>query len=386
MIIYNIINNLLKTDEIQGIFSCSNYDELLSIFKQNLRIYSENKLDKHLFEISKSLDYIINKFSTLSNKDYYEDCTYASLKDQLTKLKSFIESSNFSVGQNKYAIYCLHLLLLLYLCVGYTNINIKDDNLNLFNNTLKNSLSVSIKGSFWYRGISNIDYDLIPTMYRNLECGNHFVIDNEFIKKLYEQNNLRNEYKTVMHSPSDTNEFYKYMQHSISYSPLTDFTESINIAGSFAVSYANFNDCFNCDAGIYFLIRNINLSHKTYKFNVDVFTRKLQITDTIHGKPLLFCTLDDFDVKYTVLDKPTNDRMKYQQGALLKIHRAVFVNNKLLFPYSTSFILKGRISCKRSLPKLASKDGVADYLHSKYPYYSLEYLMNPYLWFSKRHK
>lgn len=71
--------------------------------------------------------------------------------------------------------------------------------------------------------------------------------------------------------------------------------------------------------------------------------------------------------------------MKYQKGVMVRIHRAVFVKNTLMFPGSTSQILKIK------LPK-DKKDDIKDALLKSYPQYSEDYLLDPYKWFGKRHK
>ena len=279
-----------------------------------------------------------------------------------------------------------YILLMMYLCVGYTEIKLyKDMKLSSFENSFKsnNNLNRKTKSFYWYRGVTNIDeHDLIPSMYRTISKKPFVHIDNAYVDNLYSLNNAKREYIKIFKT-FNQDDFYAYMQHSIAYSPLIDFTNNIDIAGSFATSFTNSYEFENKDAGIYLLKRDTGLRNNNSPLDIDVYSDLLTPISPIFGKPLMFCTINDFEVKYNIILGKSNDRMKYQDGLFLRIYHAVFVKGKLLFPNSTSSIYYIRIPYSGMN---ITKDQVIDDIEKNHKEYTYDFLMDPYKWFSKRHK
>ncbi len=381
------INILIETDEIKDMFEFKSVQDLYEDIEEEIN--KNRKFKKITFE---NILQLLGDFDKIVFKDFYDDEKYADLSQIVFQLDLALRRFDVAISfaDRNIKLYTFYVLFLLYLSFGYNTISsIKTQNIELFESNIKAQL-LNYKNKnrqiFWYRGVSDCSYDLIPSMYRSLPKGKHVIIDNKKITELYQQNNLSSEYGKIFPSQStDKDEFFAYMQHSIAFSPLLDFSNNICVATSFALAYNNPTEFNNVDSGLYLLVRNENKYKGRTPFNIDVFTRKLRIDDTIHGKPLIYCTIEDFYVNYTVIDKASNDRMRYQQGVLLKIFKAVFVNGKLLFPQSSSLLIKTKIQCVRN-SGIDYKSKILSNLVKKQPYYSIEYLMNPYLWFSKKHK
>ena len=173
------------------------------------------------------------------------------------------------------------------------------------------------------------------------------------------------------------------MQHSISYSPMLDLTDKVEIASIFANNFykgTNYNDYLNTDSAIFSINRkllncDIDIEHKSLEeYSVQVITNKLKYFDTIFNKHLWELSLDDLKVKFALYSRQTNDRMKYQHGYFIVPYHAVIINNKMLFTEDSLMISKYVIdkSMKLELYKNVIKDN---------EWLDYDYLLNPYLYF-----
>lgn len=171
------------------------------------------------------------------------------------------------------------------------------------------------------------------------------------------------------------------MQHSCSFSPFLDFTFEKEIALIFATHKENgINAYNNTDAAVYLLCsKNEETHNANYNFgNVDIcfYKRKIKIDDSIFGKILYDCNVEDFKFSYDIFTNETNDRMKYQKGLFICFKKTVIVNNQLLHDSSENLIFKAII-------KKETKREIYYKITSSKKYSDYDYLMNPYKYFEK---
>ena len=87
-------------------------------------------------------------------------------------------------------------------------------------------------GKHWYRGQSDYQWHLTPSMFRNL--GNVFsketAINKQTIEDIYAKNGMLDKWRKVFKTSKIDYKFLSYMQHSIAYSPLLDFTSDFPTA------------------------------------------------------------------------------------------------------------------------------------------------------------
>lgn len=175
-----------------------------------------------------------------------------------------------------------------------------------------------------------------------------------------------------------------FFQHSISLSPLVDFTERIEVASFFALSnQISYNEFYNNDASLYLLYNNQDGSFKELD---DDTLKKIRMGVYKKGKR----TRDDYLKMYTVMGKlfntnadvyiskgKTNDRMRYQSGAFVLYDNYIIDNleNTLLTTHNSSVTI-----LKIIIDKNVKKD-ILEYLIKEYPDFQLRYLMNPYMIF-----
>jgi len=215
-----------------------------------------------------------------------------------------------------------------------------------------------------FRGVQNKEFDLIPSMYRNIKQRCH--IDKHFIDSKYSESGLTDKYRNVFADSDLKPSFCSFMQHYAGFSPFIDFTESVAVASSFATTPVN--RTLN-DGAIYCLFKNNNTKCEE-EYNIEFFPDKINLNDKIFGKNLWNLELDDFKVQYRTNKEQTNDRMKYQRGMFVDIHKCVFINNRLCFPSSEFNYFKICFSKE-------SKEAIYQSIGRKYPEYLYENLMHP---------
>lgn len=245
-----------------------------------------------------------------------------------------------------------------------------------------------ISGKQIYRGVSNANYTLIPSIYRNLSIDGGFgVINAVVLENLYCKSNLLSKYTEVFGTDNIDYNFCAFAQHAKQYSPFLDFTEEYRVALSFATdSSVSINDYSKNDAALYSLsfdaIDNVEDIDNFSLSDIDVFINEKRMTmfSLIRGKHLFRCSYDDFRVEACTLTDKTNDRMKYQQGCFLYFKRAVIINGNLLLPINFGRIKKYTIPADGNT---LTKKIIANKIKSKYRYYAPHYLMNPYEYFEE---
>ena len=256
----------------------------------------------------------------------------------------------------------------------------------------KNFLSQNKNTYLLYRGQVNSNYELIPSFYRNLKKNEIFNISK--ILEIYEKENLIEKYNkifdkniTSMAKPNEIIDFFTYMQHSISYSPLLDLTDKIEIAAVFANYFyanTNFNDYRNNDSCIIcinenFDFNNIDNIESSFinDYCVQIIDKKLNYKSKIFNKYLWELTIEDLETRFLYLNRQTNDRMKYQHGYFLAIFHGVIINGNLLSENNkknnnriTKYVINKNI--KLEICEEIIKNNIQ---------YDYNYLMNPYLFF-----
>ena len=370
MINKNLISVLESDKKIKNIFtcpreSCHNFEFVKYVDSTN---YEFNLREEITFLLSQLREYISFQ------KDY-----------NITQEILFLIEESEKCEYDKYQLAYLKILLVLYLSIG----QIVED----YNNEYQ-KIPIDKDGYCCielYRGQSNFDYNLLPSIYRNLKFNG--IIDINKLQNIYSQNGMLSKYGNIFGDYRINYSFISFMQHATEYSPLLDFSKDKNIALVFATHSQgkNYNLYNNCDCSLYKLLLNKEKNVEDLGFgnhNVQFYSTKLKYNSLIFGKPLLFCNISDFEIKYYTCLYPTNDRMKYQQGAFLYLERCVIVNGTVFLPFTQGLITKYRIysDANKKMMTQKTKQELYKEITQMYPYYDLEHLLNPYLYFSEYNK
>lgn len=325
---------------------------------------------------------LINNYNVLLTKALFGTRDYSKTeghKQVIDLLERFeLNSIGGIIDNYEYLFKCYYLyaLLLIYCCTHYYSVTITSTSIEEEIEQIRSFMTMygeNIK-PFSFRGLPNSSYELIPSAYRNIKEDYVYIddtyIDNHFSAKI-------RDYKKIISNDFKDDEFYAYMQHSEATSPLLDFTNNENIAGMFACDSGT-----NTDATIMVFTKNFGV-RDARKRKIEFFKNKISFDTKIFGKPLYKCKISDLEVSFKTIYDKTNDRMKYQDGLFLDLIKCVFVNGHLLFPSSKTHLIKLIIPSYKHDKKI-NKGIIREAILEKYPYYGIQYLMDPYLWFKNK--
>lgn len=269
--------------------------------------------------------------------------------------------------------------------------NLKYSLEDIYNNHL-----IYDNNAYFFRGQTNYEWDLIPSMIRNLN--DNVKINMNFFNKKYLTLKLKDKYYEMFGKDKIDYLFLSFMQHACSYSPFIDFTKSNIIGLSFALSNPNFfNDFTNKNSSLFIVSIDSNeilrseekineflqeeyqliyLDRKTLGFGENVSFKENE------EEKILF--LSDFKTiinlltpKYKLIDLPTNDRMKYQKGVFLVFYGCICANDTIFYQLNNKFkLLKVKIN-------KMNKRIYLEKIYKNYRFYDPEHLMKPYLYFNE---
>ena len=361
-VVEKVINNYLDAhSNLRGLFNeYSNSIGVFYFFQKNFnvifgtmgRLFHENKEEQnHLDSLySNYLNYIETDYSIAIKKRQLK--TYQKRMIVATMIYKLV-SNDLTIGD---------------LPIDYTDLENND-------------------GKHWYRGQSDYKWDLTPSMFRNL--GNVFskeiTINKRTIENVYAENGMLDKWEKVFKTSKIDYAFLSYMQHSIAYSPLLDFTSDFPTALSFALSNRSAVNDFSYKDSSVFQIEVTNNRMRTTDFHdlpdsfyIDYVPNKYAIGTSILGKTML--TYDDIiealTPEFVMIDAETNDRMKYQHGKFI-----LFYNYLSLQGTVCTWLNKDLHVTKYRIRK-EEKNRWCDKLRKDYPYLMVDKMMDPYRYFS----
>ena len=369
--IEKIISILEKKTIIKNVFSVPKDSFKTEKFQKEVDRIPRYK-NQYISDIDSYIEYFEKHFpEDFKSTDEYSDLHNLIINDPVCK---FDDASLYEVA------YC-KILMLLYVVQGYIEIDYSKEKISKYSNS-------------YFRGQSNYNYGLLPSLYRDLKYDG--VIDYNNLDQLYKATPFFNKYSQHIEHVSNINySFLAFIQHAVAYSPFLDFSEDLNIALVFASTSEgkNYNSYLQTDAGLYSfhphetITLTENIDNTIREHNVQYCSKRLTYTSKIFGKPLLECDINDFNVELYSFTSPTNDRMKYQKGVFLYFKKCVIVNKELFFPYSCGYITKSKIPCKANSKKAtvisSCKEDIYNEIVSKNPSLDISHLMNPYQAFSE---
>ncbi len=384
-----------------------NENIILKEFLKNFDIYSI----KTIF-VNRNTSDLICFFINEKNKNYYLDTIRFINKKQQNKNNNLKEEKFcFLVRevniylQEKYdttskfasEIIVKYILLLSQCTLVRIIIEVNGmENLKYSLEDIYNNHLIYDNNAYFFRGQTNYEWDLIPSMIRNLN--DNVKINMNFFNKKYLTLKLKDKYYEMFGKDKIDYLFLSFMQHACSYSPFIDFTKSNIIGLSFALSNPNaFNDFTNKNSSLFIVSIDSNeilrseekineflqeeyqliyLDRKTLGFGENVLFKENE------EEKILF--LSDFKTiinlltpKYKLIDLPTNDRMKYQKGVFLVFYGCICVNDTIYYQLNNKFKLL-RLKINKT-----NKRVYLEKIYKKYRFYDPEHLMKPYLYFNE---
>ena len=243
--------------------------------------------------------------------------------------------------------------------------------------------------NYWYRGQSDYDWFLTPSLLRNLNnvFSKETHIDSNVIYDLYSKGGMMGRWNSVFNSNTINYDFLSYMQHAISYSPLLDFTSDCRVALSFSLgNKASINDFGYKDSAIYKLEvqddkkkrSNLNSSQFLSNFSIDYLPHPYTIGSPINGKQMntLQDIRDELTPDYVMLDSVCNDRMRYQNGRFVLFYNYFSIQGKVCT------WLNKNLRLSKLRVKVSDKPKHCKDLAAKCPHLLMKKMMDPYCFFS----
>lgn len=254
----------------------------------------------------------------------------------------------------------------------------------------------------YFRGQIDSEWRISPSIFRDLN--KTVVFDDNYYYKLLKNAKLEEKYNELIRSKKGYEKYSKYafMQHSLSFSPLIDFTKEKEIATSFALSNpSQINVLENKDSAVFDITVEkkhiINDSKNAFNFlskefkiyaideNYFILGKEYILEDVdyngeSHEKSILITSIDklleQLKPKFKLFDIPVNDRMKYQKGVFLCFYDCIILNSHICYE------LNNDININKSIINTSDKRDILRgiYNHRKY---DQEHLLNPYLYFTE---
>ena len=270
------------------------------------------------------------------------------------------------------------------------------DTSDLSINTFEYIGTKSYKEDLWFRGQSNVDWGILPSFFRNMKLNLvPITVNYDYMVNDYTQKSLKNRYSDIFDKSFIDYEFLAFMQHSVSYSPLIDFTESHIVATSFAVGNTgdfnnyNLNDSSLFELKVNELEKYVRKIDNIGELNSLIKSMEVYICDKyILGTPIGNKKINTFDdiievltPKFVLIDIPTNDRMKYQKGKFILFYDCLITNNTILYNLNEKLKLKKYVIKTENKIRYSNPDNIHDFILRTYPQYKCSYMLNPYNWF-----
>lgn len=391
----------------------SGYKDCLYFIKKNLTdiIYVYNNIDKFTSKRISEYDKYNNGFILLeklkidlqSNNVF----TYLELTPPVQTSKNVFKDLGLNFNGNSYHIEILiYDICMITLTYYYLQKSVNDDYKKKMTKEDLDSYIVknSEEDKIWYRGQSDFSWELIPSFLRDIKeevkIDGIYLYDDYIEKKLVEKYNkvFNEELKSINY------EFLSFMQHSVSYSPLLDFSDSPLVAISFALSNNNqFNNYYRNHSSMFELecrqetdvnkisqlkydikstaklfyadsLEKIDLIMK----NIDIrYCNSYVISDYFKVIPTIFEVLNSLTPNVVMIDIPTNDRMKYQQGKFILFDNFVCINNNIFYELNRNFAIR-KIKIENR-----SKDKIREEIRKNHQPYTITNLLDPYNYFNE---
>lgn len=330
-----------------------------------------------------ALDYLL-KYEDVIFKDLQENLNeesiqqYQSLISVLTGNDTYIDLNEKSVENTVNSIVILHVIVkLIELSVLETKSIDSYDELS----------KIIGEEKCWYRGQSSIKWKLVPSFYRSL--GSKSVhVNKKYLFNEYNRMKIIDRINSVFRSSTLTYEQLAFIQHSMAFSPLLDFTTDIYTAASFAVSNHSKPYLMHDEPAAIFSIKlngnediireNDDSDSIINNLNVEYIGSKPYISTLIKSNMWIDLILGKIYSEYKLIDIKTNDRMRIQNGTFVLFNNVLIIGDDMVVSTRT----------RRTMSKIITKYEIKVDKGQRYRIYSqimandskyhLNFMMNPY--------
>ena len=341
-------------------------------------------------------------------KVYYNDFREIILSDVRTAIEEFLSIEKFSIKEDFnlrntlrliyiqdfeneediHIIIGIHIFYRLFKMKHYTEKPLSD---------IDDIIKYNEKGAtVWYRGQTNTNWQLVPSFFRSAKKTALWTWD-EIYKEYQSKPRKVSLIKKLNEVDIDTTSFpYKtaaFIQHSIGYSPLIDFSRSSKVALSFALANgSSMVSYYGDDSCVYVLklnntkilenIEGINDAIRTSK--VQVFKTGEHVTNLVTNKMWKDLLNNNVQSVIHLINKPTNDRMMFQKGTFILYDNTIIIGDEVFMSFNKASFIGSRLT-KYNI-QTTSKEKLYEQLMIDFPQYHQRYLLDPYLYLGEPDK
>lgn len=275
----------------------------------------------------------------------------------------------------------IHTYYRLYKMNPYKSKDLKS--LNSFNDYIKNETN------YWFRGQSNYKWNIIPSSLRKLESNigyNYEFLINDLNCGNTNNKNIQDELKKMDIDVYDQQYgTLAFLQHSISYSPLVDFTKDKNVSLTFSMEDDENSNVRSTlialDISNIPILEDDNEINQLIKdFKIEVISNRSILNLITNNMWNNFLDNSTFSTIH-LIDKPTNDRMIFQKGTFVLFNNTIKISNEMFFNFKSEkenyHPFTYFIADNNNITKIIKK------LQKTNPQYSKYFLLNPYIYYLK---
>lgn len=370
--LYNSLNDALKTLKTKNNSGIKSFTDKHPDYEHFISIYREY-YDKFRTIILRDLIYVVSEFVGEKNINFEKDMVVGlehGTNDDILMLRFRVE---------------LHVFYRLYKMNHYEESTLKN---------IRDLISNKDNENCWYRGQINSEWQLIPSFFRNAKKTKLW--DWNFIKAEYdskpEKVPLTNKLDTIGIDTSSPYSLCSFIQHSIGFSPLIDFSKSPKPALSFAMAngsnlptYYGDNACvFELKIDEAQIIDNVaDINNIITKAQLQVFDKAPHITTLIQNEMWRNLLKEKKSVIH-FFNLPTSDRMRFQKGVFVMFDNVIIIGNELYLSFDKTKYLSKRLT--KYIIRTSKKDDLYNQLMEQFPHYHPRYLLDPYLYMGENDK
>lgn len=249
---------------------------------------------------------------------------------------------------------------------------------------------------FWYRGQTNKQWTLVPSFFRNPNISSLWKwkdIYEDYSAKPNKVSLIRKLNEVDIVTRSNPYKTAAFIQHSIGYSPMIDFSRSPMVSLSFALAnvgsmvdfYGNDSCVFRLDISEWKPLTHIeDIDYAIKTFSIQVFKENESISTLITNQMWISFLTYTKRSSIQLIQLPTNDRMLFQKGTFILYDNAMTIGNEVFMSIDKIGFLQSRLL--KFIIKSSIKELIYEQLMSKFPQYHQMYLLNPYIYLSEPNK
>lgn len=269
-----------------------------------------------------------------------------SSKNTVRDIMETLRNPERTIGNNVYNILTdqnIFRNILINIVIFHTLLRLR--NMSLFEvKTIENYdqlQELSKETNCWYRGQSSASWKLVPSYYRSLGAKT-VNVDYYYLVNEYSRMHIAERISSIIPKSLLTYQQLAFIQHSLAFTPLLDFTTNIMNAASFAVSNLKKPNIMQDEPAVIFKIKvedfeiikeEKEADNAIKHLNVEYIGSKPYLATLIKSKMWIELMRGTTRSEIKLIDIKTNDRMRMQNGTFVIFDNALVLKDDIIFSF-----------------------------------------------------